>query len=120
MGGFGRRSGWGVTNHMSIHQTVGGALNLFNSEVDLTVESSGLSTGWQLVIGSAAGIALVILAFAIGGWVQRRATVRDEARRAELRADAAANGAPAKVTFTEIDLTDTDDFDIPEPAPQSK
>ena len=68
------------------------------------------STAWQLIIGIAAGVALIALALAAGAVVQRRGAVRDQSRKAELRAVAEATGA---VSFTELDISDDADFDLP-------
>ena len=79
------------------------------------LSDSGLSTGWQFVIGVAAGIVLIVLALIVGSLVQRRGAIRDETRKAELRAAAEASGS---VSFTDLDLSDDADFDLGDPLPE--
>ncbi len=85
------------------------------TDIDATeLASEGLSTAWQLAVGISAGVALIVLAFAVGILAQRRGNALDEARKAELRAAAETSGA---VSFTDLDLSDDSDFDLGVPTP---
>ncbi len=85
------------------------------TDVDaVDVAATGLSTGWQVIVGASAGVALVVLALVLGAWFQRRSSLRDDERKARLRSEAEVTGA---VTFTELDLSDGGDFDLGVPTP---
>lgn len=76
------------------------------TEIEANKLDNALSSWWLIVVGAILGILLVAMALAIGGRVQARAARRDQARKAELAAEAGhLENLKDRVNLDEINLT---------------